>query len=106
MTHTTLHENLQHAIAALEAHADQQGIAKMDGKIRVGLDIGIIVFIITLSFNAGIQYSKIGALEEKAKDNTAQIEILRAQGNQTSAVLGSIQQSLIDIRQDVQRNKP
>jgi hypothetical protein len=106
MHDNSIHDTLQHAVAAMEKHVTSQGGPHMDSKIRVGLDIGIILFIISLSFNAGIEYSKIQGLEDKSREDREQIDAIRAQQNAEAADFGQIKQSLIDIRDSQRRGQP
>jgi hypothetical protein len=71
-------------------------------KGRTGFEIGaviaVLVFLATLSFNAGIQYGQIAQLQSGAEAHDGQIRALQAQNSTNGAVLSHIETLVEDMR--------
>jgi hypothetical protein len=58
----------------------------------------VLVFLATLSFNAGIQYGQIAQLQSGAEAHDGQIRALQAQNASNGAVLSHIDTMVQDMR--------
>lgn len=76
----------------------ESGVQKTRSTIEIGAVIGIVLFLITLSFNAGIQYNQITALNIRTDSNTAQIEKINTGDAAYGAMLQHIQTMVEDMR--------
>jgi hypothetical protein len=71
-------------------------------KTRSSFEAGVVVvvgiFLITLAFDAGIQYSQISALNTRTDSNTAQIQAIQSSNSTNGAILAHIQTMVEDMR--------
>ena len=76
----------------------ETGAQKARSTIEIGAVIGIVLFLITLSFNAGIQYNQITALNARTDSNTAAIVKINDSDAVNGAMLQHIQTMVEDMR--------
>jgi hypothetical protein len=76
----------------------ESGAQKTRSSFEAGVVVVVGIFLITLAFDAGIQYSQISALNTRTDSNTAQIQAIQSSNSTNGAILAHIQTMVEDMR--------
>jgi hypothetical protein len=79
----------------------KKGPSHMDSKMRVGLDISIIAFMMGAAFNAGIVYNKLSQMDDRITDNDASIKQIQRDEQPLSERVARMEAILQDIRDEL-----
>lgn len=74
------------------------GTQKTRSSIEIGAVFAIVGFVITLAFNAGIQYGQISNLKATEEIHSSQIQAIQATNSSNGAILSHIQTMVEDMR--------
>lgn len=77
----------------------------MNSKSRTIIDISIMLFMLSASFNAGIQYSRINALSKNQDAMAIKLEKVQSDESMVVAKLAAVEQVLIDIRDEIRNEE-
>lgn len=97
--HVQLHLWWRDVVSAMSAGAAHNG-NDLNLKSRSLIDIGILIFMLTTAFNAGIQYSRINSLGKIQDQQQAQINGMQRDEGTVVAELAAVKQILTDIRDE------
>lgn len=73
----------------------------MESKVRVGLDLATVAFMLGLSFNSGIEYNRIEQLNNSQRQDRADIDQLKRDEQPLSERVARMEAILQDIRDEL-----
>lgn len=73
-------------------------------KLRIGLDIATIAFMLGLSFNAGVEYNRIDQIASVQRQNRTDIDQIKRDEQPLSERVARMEAILSDIRDELRQN--
>lgn len=73
-------------------------------KLRIGLDIATICFMLGLSFNAGVEYNRIDQIASAQRQNRTDIDQIKRDEQPLSERVARMEAILSDIRDELRQN--
>lgn len=75
----------------------------MDSRVRIGMDIGMIIFVVGMAFNAGATYNNVVEMKESQKADHQSIEQLKRDEQPLSERVARMEAILQDIRDELRQ---
>jgi cell division protein FtsB len=75
----------------------------MENRVRIGIDIGLIIFAVGVAFNAGAAWSSLDEVKEKQKTDEQDIHQLKQDEQPMIEKVARMEALLADIRDELRQ---